>query len=189
MRLFVVKLLIFSLVLVIFLLEHCNADQKTFKQCKETDGQLLDPKDKKGKKICILSEDSEDIKFAPEDPTEITITFNNVNVDEIVDKSNQLTISMQIKFTWAEDRLLLKQNGISVKGEFIKNRIWSPEITLKTSDFSSKTTLKFVKDSHNDDSSKSALKSFNLEITRKCHMDFQSFPFDNHECIFEVGII
>ena len=186
MRLFVVKLLIFSL-LIIFVLGVDN-DQKSFKQkCNKASGYLLDPKDVKAKKICIVSED---IKSVPsEDKTEATITFNNVNVDDIDVKSNQLTISMEIRITWAEKRLLLNKKSISVNRKKYQNKIWSPEFTFRTSDSLTKLKLIFSKDSNDDDdSSISAIKSFNIETTRKCHMDFQSFPFDKQECIFEVNL-
>ena len=188
MRLLVIKLLIF-LLLIIFLLEYCNAQKKwekidQFKQkCNDAGGKILDPKDGKAKKICI----PEDIKSAPEDPTEVTITFNNVNVHEINIKSHKLIISMEIDITWDEKRLLLGKKQIFVKSN-LQNRIWSPKISLRTSDFSSKTKLKFFKDSPNDNS-KSAFKSFNLETKRKCNMKFQSFPFDKQECIFEVNFV
>ena len=183
----IVIFLIFSLVLFIFVLG--DVDQKIiFKQkCNKSGGQLLDPIDKNGKKICIMSEN---IKFAPKDQTEITITFNNVNINEIDVKSNQLTISMEINITWAEERLLLDKNWIFLKYKY-HNIIWSPEFSLKTFDVLSKT--KRILFNESSTKSISALKSFNLETTRKCRMDFEYFPFDKQECsfnilFFEVGI-
>ena len=156
--------------------------QQFEKECKdEHSGEILDPKKPT---ICILNH--QDVQSAPDDPTEITIMVNNVNVNEIDIKSNQLTISMEINITWSEERLLLatpKYKLIKIKDNDL-DRIWSPQFALRISDISTMTKVGISKDYKN---STFASNIFNLEAVRKCQMDFQFFPFDKQECIFGVS--
>ena len=171
----IIKLFIF----VTILFGTCKAKENAvdFEQkcTNEHQGELLDPT------VCILNQ--KNVQSAPNDPTEISISINNIHVNEIDVKSNQISMSMEIAITWSEERLLMATQ-IMYKWKFLDlDSIWSPEIVVGKYDIPTMTAVAIRKDYKN---STIALELIELEAARKCQMDFQFFPFDKHECIFEV---
>ena len=166
------------------------------KSCFETGGLLLSKK-----RICIPEEDRFLIQYPPSmklsdlsrdwyTPTILTIVIGSVEVVEI--DVHTLTISMILKITWKDQRPVLMTWTPYEKinlGMDEEKEIWSPRIGIWSKKMSENKQLKgfnLKKSSNSTTYGAEVFKSFFITTKVKCAMDFQTFPFDKHECNLKV---
>ena len=165
--------------------------------CLEPGGLLLN----KLRRICIPQEHRRLIQYPPTfnlsdfwthwkyyTPTNLIIDIYNIQVVEI--DVNTLTISIYLEMTWKDPRpvLLARTTFENIYlGMDDEKEIWSPQIEIRSNKMWQNrqgNELKLRKLSYGA----KMVKSFDLTTKVKCEMDFQTFPFDKHECNLEVII-
>ena len=139
-------------------------------------------------KICVPQRYKYKIKMAPKPPSnKISIVLSNVQITEIADKLGQMTLLMDLEIKWNDSRIDLVKESVPIfLGKDDQNRIWSPGFRIGTDLVSHRkqTDEEFILKQHKNITS--VRKISYVSATIKCEMQFHNFPFDNHDCIFEV---
>ena len=159
------------------------------KNCRENGGESF------GKdKVCVPHQYTYTIKLLPKPPqNEISITLSRVQITEIGDKLGQLTLIMDLEVQWKDDRMQLVKEQVPIfLSNEDQNNIWSPLYRIGTDLISHNKQgddeVVLMKEYVNNQSYViSVQKMTYLSATFKCEMDFRNFPFDKHNCTFEVS--
>ena len=141
-------------------------------------------------KICVPQRYKHTIKMAPQPPSNtIFVNLSNVQITDIADKLGQITILMDLDMKWHDHRMELVKEKVPIfLSNEDQNQIWSPRFRIGTNLVSHHKQMEdeLILKQHDYLSQTSVRKISYITATIKCKMEFHSFPFDNHTCIFEV---
>ena len=122
--------------------------------------------------------------------TDIYILMRDVQVISI--GTSTVTISMNFEAGWFDYRLKdwnypPEEYWIFIwLGKEIKNLIWFPDIIANNMVSAKETDKQFLLLRLENNPIPLIISKFYLSITVNCEMDFQTYPFDKHDCNLEV---
>ena len=145
--------------------------------------------------LCIPTEYLGTIRDAPKASSEIDVHMNNIQIIKIDDKSQQISLSMEMEIFWCDQRIKwLSETVDSAKNILLGDQLWVPDLRIKNETTiyeyelkGSATKIYDVKKIPNS-AMVCLLQKSKFRATVFCEMLFGKFPFDNQMCNFEVGI-
>ena len=128
-------------------------------------------------------------------PWKYQFTFDILDIQEVDDRKQTITIMMYLRIKWFEPRLVIEENntdwtqpgvGLSNSPDLLKY-MWNPDLEIYGIEkFGSKTILKemadiqIFKDKHVNYNAR-------VDTTISCQMNFDSYPMDTHHCPFRIS--
>ena len=142
--------------------------------------------------LCTLVENYNPL-IPPKNPKpcliEPRVVISTIEIDE---KSQVLTLLMELKLSWIDKKLNLKNyhsSWFQLNGWHF-DEVWNPSVhfeklidTKKISEFGKNNNIKSW--FHNE--SRNVYYSELIEVSFACSLDFTGFPKDDHVCNFEFG--
>ena len=131
-------------------------------------------------------------------PWNYQYTFDILDVEEVNDKAQTITIVMYFRIKWMEPRLKIEKShsdwnnarwedgGLSCSSEIL-NHIWSPDLEVDgIKEFKSVKLLKHMSNVlvYQNNHIQYGVRA---EITISCQMNFSRFPLDYQRCPFRVA--
>ena len=131
-------------------------------------------------------------------PWKYHFTFNIIEVEEVNDKMQTVSIVMYFRIKWMEPRLVIEKNNsewnettwkdgsLSYSSRILK-QIWYPDLEIEgIKEFKSQTITKHMSNVQVYPTNHIRY-GVRVEITISCHMDFDKYPMDSQQCPFQVN--
>ena len=131
-------------------------------------------------------------------PWKYHFTFNIIEVQEVNDKMQTVSIVMYFRIKWLEPRLTIEKNhsewnettwvdGSLSYSSAILEQIWYPDLEIEgIKEFKSQTITKHMSNVQVYPT-KHIRYGVRVEITISCHMNFDKYPMDSQQCPFQVN--
>ena len=148
--------------------------------------------------LCIPTEYLGTIRDAPKAFSEIDVYLNNIQVIKIDDKSQQISLSMEMEIYWCDQRIKWLSDTVdTAKNILLGEQLWVPDLRIKNEttiyEYELKGSATKIYDlkkipNSSTDGGVCLLQKSRFRATVFCEMSFGRFPFDNQVCNFEVSI-
>ena len=129
----------------------------------------------------------------------LAFRFDIREISEIDDRGQYLSIPMYFNVAWLENRLWINQSAIAwdetvtgpqnevTEDVHVMEEIWIPDLEIYGLEkFGSKKVLKEMSGLRIK-RDKTIEYNARVTITVSCRMEFDNYPFDTHDCFFQVG--
>ena len=154
--------------------------------------------EKNSEYLCIPTEYLGTIRDAPKASSEIDVHMNNIQIIKIDDKTQQISLSMEMEIFWCDQRIKwLSETVDSAKNILLGDQLWVPELRIKNEttlyEYGLKGSATKIYDlkkipNSSTDGGVCLLQKSRFRAIVFCEMLFGRFPFDNQNCNFEVSI-
>ena len=122
-----------------------------------------------------------------------------LDVQEVNDELQTVSISMYLIVKWLEPRLIINASAadwkdikfgspdvVTVSPEVLQH-LWKPDLEIiGMDDFKTKNILKEVAEIRIN-ITRSVMHTTRVDIIISCQMNFDRYPLDSHECFFRIG--
>ena len=130
-------------------------------------------------------------------PWNLHFVFSIFEIQEIDDQKRTILLNMYSLIYWLEPRIKINSSANdwtdNAKGNmsFIPlnemDRFWQPDLDISSvKTYDEKTVLKEMA-SFKVNQTKWLRYSARVDLTITCHMNFEDYPFDSHNCPFKIG--
>jgi len=129
----------------------------------------------------------------------LAFRFDIREISEIDDRKQYLSVPMYFSVAWLESRLWINETATAwdetvtgpqnevTEDVHVMEEIWIPDLEIYgLEDFGSKKVLKEMSGLRIK-KNKTLEYNARVTITVSCRMEFDNYPFDTHNCFFQVG--